>query len=346
MGNISLKGKNLFIIFIVVLFLSIPVIASHIFQSETEISTSGSDTWTEANDTETMTITINVTGDYLNQTNITVPSNSSGYANYSVDWATLSEPVNWTCTNETDSPDGNISKIICNTTLGNETRYFNITFDATAFNLNDSYQNWTIVTMDNSSETNTTDVTSVIGISPYLFDPMPVTEGWTNGDIQMFYINVTDYSFNSSGVFRHWTLNPLSWPSTPLYNVLMNCNNYTLYNNLCNETFDLSGFTDADVYYYFYAYDNYAGYGSNGSNISSFVLHVDRVDPAITVNEPTNDTWHNGNMTIDITATDTGSGVDTVWYNMTNTTWSNITYITESSPDTYNTAIDTSNRHI
>ncbi|MCK5043063.1 MAG: hypothetical protein KAR51_03465, partial [Candidatus Aenigmarchaeota archaeon] len=171
MGNISLKGKNLFIIFIVVLFLSIPVIASHIFQSETEISTSGSDTWTEANDTETMTITINVTGDYLNQTNITVPSNSSGYANYSVDWATISEPVNWTCTNETDSPDGNISKIICNTTLGNETRYFNITFDATAFNLNDSYQNWTIVTMDNNSETNTTNVTSVIGISPYLFDP-------------------------------------------------------------------------------------------------------------------------------------------------------------------------------
>ncbi len=344
MGNISLKGKNLFIIFIVVLFLSIPVIASHVFQSETEISTAGSDIWTEANDTETMTITINVTGDYLNQTNITVPYNSSGNVNYSVDWATLTPSHdNWTCTNETNSPDNNVSKIICSTTPGNETQHFNITFDATAFNLNDSYQNWTIVTMDNNSETNTTNVTGVIGISPYLFDPIPTTNGWTNGDTQTFSVNVTDYSFNSSGVFRHWTLNPLSWPSTPLYNVLMNCNNYTLYSNLCNETFDLSGFTDADVYYYFYAYDNYTGYGSNGSNISSFVLHVDRVDPVITVNDPTNNTWHNGNMTIDLTVTDgIGSGVHKVWYNMTNTTWSNITYITNSSPSTYNTTIDTS----
>ncbi|MCK4927364.1 MAG: hypothetical protein KAS11_02780, partial [Candidatus Aenigmarchaeota archaeon] len=342
MGNISLKGKNLFIIFIVVLFLSIPVIASHIFQSETEISTSGSDTWTEANDTETMTITINVTGDYLNQTNITVPSNSSGYANYSVDWATISEPVNnWTCTNETNSPDGNVSKIICSTTPGNETQHFNITFDATAFNLNDSYQNWTIVTMDNNSEINTTNVTSIIGISPYLFDPVPVTEGWTNGS-KLFSINITDHNLNVSSIFRHWRLATGSWSSDPDFHRIMNCVNYSQNDYTCNNSQNFEGYGDIDIYYYFYGYDNYTGYGSNGSTSSYLTLHVDPNPPSISIDEPANDTWQKGLLDINITVTDTKSGVDEVWYNMTNSTWSNITYMTNSTLTLYDDIINTS----
>ncbi|MCK5290204.1 MAG: hypothetical protein KAJ56_04585, partial [Candidatus Aenigmarchaeota archaeon] len=131
----KLSKIYIFIALVTVLILSIPALASHIFQSDTDIITDGSDTWTEANDTESLTVTVNVTGDYLNQTNITVPCNSSGYANYSVNGSTLvPSHTNWTCTNETDA-SGNVSKIICQTTPGNETNYLQITFDATAFDL-------------------------------------------------------------------------------------------------------------------------------------------------------------------------------------------------------------------
>ncbi|MEA2004227.1 MAG: hypothetical protein U9O53_04715, partial [archaeon] len=207
----NLSKTYLIIALVTVLILSIPALASHVFQSDTAMTTDGSDTWTEANDTESFTVTVNVTGDYLNQTNITVPCNSSGYANYSVNWSTLLEPVNWTCTNEKDASE-NISKIICQTTPGNETDYLKITFDATAFNLNDSFHNWTLVTMDNNaSATNTTDMTTSIGISPVLFDQMHANNSWTNGDTQVYYINVTDYNLNTSRVIRHWSQNQNGW---------------------------------------------------------------------------------------------------------------------------------------
>ncbi|MCK5372905.1 MAG: hypothetical protein KAJ20_01055, partial [Candidatus Aenigmarchaeota archaeon] len=178
-------------------------------------------------------------------------------------------------------------------------------------------------------------------ISPYLFDPVPVTEGWTNGS-KLFSINITDHNLNVSSIFRHWRLATGSWSSDPDFHRIMNCVNYSQNDYTCNNSQNFEGYGDIDIYYYFYGYDNYTGYGSNGSTSSYLTLHVDPNPPSISIDEPANDTWQKGLLDINITVTDTKSGVDEVWYNMTNSTWSNITYMTNSTLTLYDDIINTS----
>jgi len=264
------------VLIIVALVLQIPTIALHTFQPDTCISTTGSDLLAEANSTETITITINITNvsyDYLNQTNITVPVNSTDYANYSIDWSTLVILTNWTCTNETDS-SGNISKIMCDTTTGNETQEFNISFSATAYNFNDSSHTWTISTTDNNSETNTTTFTTKIGIVPTLSAPNPVNGTVMTQYFGNFSVNVTDPNLNttSSLIFFRNQTNPV-WRNQSLL-----CSGISP-SYICSGIVNLASYDGETLEYYFSAADTYAGTGYNWTNTSYLNVTVNISEP-------------------------------------------------------------------
>jgi len=63
---------------------------------------------------------------------------------------------------------------------------------------------------------------------------------------------------------------------------------------------------------------------SLGNENSTFVtFYVDTISPIVTINSPLNQTYNCTNVTVDLSAIDAGSGVDTIWYNWNGT---NITY--------------------
>lgn len=267
------------VLIIAAIVLSIPTIALHTFQPDTGISTTGTDLLAEANSTETITISMNVSNssyDYLNQTNITVPQNSTDYANYSIDWSTLVLPSGWTCTNETDG-GGNVSKLICNATSGNELQELDISFSATAFNFNDSNHIWTIDTTDNNSETNTTTFTTKIGIVPTLSAPNP-----RNGTVMTQYfgnfsVDVTDQNLNTaSGLifFRNQT-------SPTWYNQSLTCSGSSP-DYICSSIITLGLWDGETVEYYFAIADEYAGYGYNRTSTSPLNVTVDLSEQGLT----------------------------------------------------------------
>ncbi|NOQ55507.1 MAG: hypothetical protein GQ477_01735 [Nanohaloarchaea archaeon] len=264
------------VLIIAAIVISIPAIALHTFQSDTGIITAGSDLLAEANSTETITIAINVsnsTYDYLNQTNITVPQNSTGYANYSINWTTLILPSGWTCTDEIDGA-GNISKIICNATSGNELQELDISFNATASNFEDSNHIWTIDTTDNNSETNTTAFTTKIGIVPTLSGPDPANGTVMTQYFGNFSVNVTDPNVNiTSGlIFFRNESNP-TW-----YNQSLVCSgNGTDYT--CSGIVNLASWDGETVEYYFTVADEYAGYGYNWTSSAPLNVTVNLSDP-------------------------------------------------------------------
>ncbi|MCK5593678.1 MAG: hypothetical protein KAI18_00385, partial [Candidatus Aenigmarchaeota archaeon] len=263
------------VLIIAAIVLSIPTIALHTFQPDTSISTTGSDLLAKANSTETITISINITDasyDYLNQTNITVPTNSTGYANYSIDWSTLILPSGWSCTNETGG-GSNVSKLICNATSGNETQELDISFNATASNFNDSNHIWTIDTTDNNSETNTTTLTTKIGIVPTLSAPNP-----SNGTVMTQYfgnfsVTVTDQNLNTTSGLIFFRNQSSTWRNQSLV-----CSGTTP-NHTCSGIVNLASWDGETVEYYFAVADEYAGYGYNWTDTSYLNVTVNISEP-------------------------------------------------------------------
>jgi len=55
---------------------------------------------------------------------------------------------------------------------------------------------------------------------------------------------------------------------------------------------------------------------------TSNLIKIDKSNPSVTINSPSNNQYVKGTITINSTVTDTGSGVDKVFFNISNTTWS------------------------
>ena len=254
-------SKKMIIVILVMfaLVLSIPAIASHTFQPDTDINTTGSDKWSFANSTELIKIFINESNsssDHLNQTNITVPVNETDYVTYIINWSSLTVPINWTCANETAF--GNVSKIICDTTAGNETQIFNISFSAEATDLDDSYHTWTIDTTDNNSEINSTSLITAIGIPPTLSEAVPTNGTVMTNFYETFLVNVTDTNLNlTSGLMFFRNASSPTWKNQSL-NCIGSGDSYN-----CSTLVNLAAWDGQTVEYYYSMADTFGGVGYN-----------------------------------------------------------------------------------
>jgi hypothetical protein len=81
---------------------------------------------------------------------------------------------------------------------------------------------------------------------------------------------------------------------------------------------------------------------SNNVNSSYYInLTFDNTAPAVSIISPINGDYRKGSVLINVSASDTTTDVDTVRYNISNTTWSNVVEMSLSAAPYYNATLDT-----
>ena len=341
-GNyLSKSGKDIsvFIILIVVMLFISLTSATHIFTSASSVETLGANIWTANLSEDTFTFNISVSGTHsIDQINISVPSNFSGGLNYTLNFSTLNTTdSDWNCFNET--LDTVVSHIICNTTSSYLTS-INVTFNATAENITDSYQNWTIITRDTNSDTNSTIIQTIIGAVPDVFSFNPSDDGWTKASVETFKLNISELNLDNSSVMLYYQqVDGGSWASSTTYS----CLNYTQQNYYCYISADFGPWSDrVDIAFYFYANDTYNIYSYKGTPSSPYMIHVDRVAPQITPTQPVNGSWYNETFQFSASVTDTGiSEIDFVYITMYNSTHDQVAHNSTDDNITNSTGVYT-----
>ncbi len=159
--------------------------------------------------------------------------------------------------------------------------------------------------------------------SAALTDYLPANNSYFGKGNVNFYVNVTtSVTLNSVKLFiisqdayqsgEQWDTNTMTCTGGPEYN--------------CTKavSFSIAG-TDTLEFFYFEANDT-SGITGLGNTTAYFRFKIDRNPPVVTFIKPANGSYVSGNVTVQITATDAISGVNTssLQLSLDNSTWTNI----------------------
>jgi len=165
--------------------------------------------------------------------------------------------------------------------------------------------------------------------TPVLFDQLPKNNSYFGRGSVYFYVNITSTGLDTNNVWLSLTsedayLNNESWD-----NYTMQCSQYATDNWLCTKSvsFSIAG-SDTLEFFYFTAKDT--DYGNLGNSTSPLRFKIDRTPPEISFIHPKNYTYVFGNTSINISATDSVSGINTssAQFSAAGSVWSPMTSLT------------------
>ncbi len=195
--------------------------------------------------------------------------------------------------------DGGSQTVVMTDTDGDDV--FNVTFTNTVAV---GRYNVTILANDTAGNLNDT-VTTWFNVTGVDAPPIVVLIAPEDNTIT----NVIDITFrcNASDDQKVDNLTLYLWNTTSEYNV-----STTAVTGLFNESeWDLASVADMNYTWNCLATDN-SSQSSWGS--ANYSLIVDTINPGVVINSPTNITYGNSTVSVDLTTSDSGSGVDTVWF--------------------------------
>lgn len=162
--------------------------------------------------------------------------------------------------------------------------------------------------------------------APTLFGPFPANDAFIKGGTINFSVNTSSATLNSSNVVL-FVISKSAYDQGESWDrYVMQCGNYTTSDWKCNRTvsFAIAG-SDTPELFYFEANDTS---GSNlGTAASPLKFTLDRSPPSISILTPQNNIYVSGNVTVQVSAGDTASGVNdsTLQFSLDNATWNNFT---------------------
>ncbi len=161
---------------------------------------------------------------------------------------------------------------------------------------------------------------------PTIFSPFPANDAFVKGGSINFSVNVSSATLNSSNVIL-FVISKSAYDQGESWDrFVIQCGNYTASDWKCNRTvsFALAG-SDTPELFYFEAND------TSGANLGTVAaplrFTLDRNPPLIYILALQNNSYVSGNVTVQISTTDTASGVNdsTLQFSLDNATWYNFT---------------------
>ena len=173
---------------------------------------------------------------------------------------------------------------------------------------------------------NPSGITRIDAASPSINFVSPTPNDYVNSSRNYVEVNITSYDTvtNISACLLEW-----NGTSNESMNIINSGNSVICYLNKTT-------LSDGTYTYRVYSNDSYNHWGASTTR----TIRIDTVAPSVVVNNPQNGTWQNGTIVINITVTDTGSGVNSsqVAYKIDNGNWLSLG---SGGGDYYNATSDT-----
>ena len=167
---------------------------------------------------------------------------------------------------------------------------------------------------------------AVVHAAPTLSGSFPANDAFTKGGTINFSVNASSATLDSSNVVL-FVISKSAYDQGESWDrYVMQCGNYTVSDWKCNRTvsFAIAG-SDTPELFYFEANDT--GGSNLGTAASPLRFTLDRSPPSISILAPQSNSYVSSNVTVQISASDTASGVNdsTLQFSLDNATWNNFT---------------------
>ncbi len=298
-----------------------------------ELSTTGSDNWTQSGGNEVINLMINNTNSSLSiiEINISVPLAADANATFSVDMSTnQTSNSSWGCYNMSSDGTANVTLVKCNTSTANITSggTINIWFNATSStSAGEDVHQWNVtVRNETNGYTVSQNISSGIdGLAPR-FSAFDDNSTYTTGTI-LAWVSLIDASLDNSTAAI--TMVNASNASQSMGSTSENCTLVSASTWNCTTSWTPS----YDGNYTFNA-SSYDTTGNFNESTSTSWFFYDIMAPTVTLNNPVNNGWDDdGDVEFNFTPHDTSGSLEncSVWVaNSTGYNWTLSS--TESSP--------------